>query len=173
MSNKCDSLCFVPAEWTAPYKTANSMERLIWFLKNSPFCSSFLGGNELTNYALCNKSTILLSCCDRQKLSFEEIHHMLPIGVRTGYIWSTEYQRVLFNNCSFSEKNLGQFQWTNVLSVISESKLLTFWKPANTNSGICACLDILSPWYAFTSIWMLKSLSLSVLSQAWIGPWQI
>lgn len=26
-------------------------------------------------------------------------------------------------------------------SIISESQLLTFWKPANTDSGICACLD--------------------------------
>lgn len=84
-------MCFVPPEWIAPYKrVVNSMEAFVQVLKNVLFCSSFLGGKELANYALFNKCTILFSCCDKQKLSFEEIRHMLPIGLRTGYIWSTE-----------------------------------------------------------------------------------
>lgn len=136
MSNKCDSLCLVPSERTAPYKTINSMETFIWVLKIILFCSSFLGrGKESTNHALCNKCTILLPCCDRQKLSFEEICHMLPIGVKTGYIWSMEYQWVLFYNCFFSEKNLGQFQWTNVLAYHQ-------WKQAVENQLIQTVISV-------------------------------
>lgn len=73
MNNKCDSMCFVPPEWIALYRSViNSMETFVCVLKNTLFCSSFLGGKELTNYTLFNKCTILFSCCDKQKLSFEE-----------------------------------------------------------------------------------------------------
>lgn len=58
--------------------------------KKYPLLQFLFGREELANYTLFNKCTILFSYCDKQKLSFEEIHHMLPVGLRTGCIWSTE-----------------------------------------------------------------------------------
>lgn len=71
-------------------KCHNSRETFVRVLKNTIFYSSFQGRKELPNYVLFNKCTILFSSCDKQKLSFEEMHHMLPIGLRTRYICGTE-----------------------------------------------------------------------------------